>query len=61
MKSSFFGRKGTDLRDQKGYVKDVSPELGSALVRVAHKLGSNQSKSQIVKIEGKFYRVKELG
>ena len=38
-----------------------SPELRSALVRVAHKLSSNNSSSQVVKIGEKYYRIKELG
>lgn len=39
----------------------LSPEAGSAFVRVAHKISSNKTKSQVIKINGKFFRVKELG
>ncbi|WP_294250495.1 hypothetical protein [uncultured Chryseobacterium sp.] len=38
-----------------------TPETESAFVRVAHKISSSNSKSQIVKIGDKFFRVKELG
>lgn len=38
-----------------------SPELRSALVRVAHKLSSDNSKTQVVKIGDKYFRIKELG
>ncbi len=38
-----------------------SPELRSALVRVAHKLSSNNSNTQVVKIGDKYFRIKELG
>jgi hypothetical protein len=38
-----------------------TPEVGSAIVRIAHKLSSNNSKGQLVKIEDRYYRIKELG
>lgn len=39
----------------------LGPEAGSAFVRVAHKISSSITKSQVIKINGKFFRVKELG
>ncbi|MBD8084090.1 hypothetical protein [Chryseobacterium caseinilyticum] len=39
----------------------LTPETESAFVRVAHKISSSNSKSQVVKIGNKFFRVKELG
>ncbi|AGA76719.1 hypothetical protein [Echinicola vietnamensis] len=41
--------------------KTNSPELGSAIVKIAHKLSSKRSGSQVVKIGDKYYRIKELG
>jgi hypothetical protein len=38
-----------------------SPEVGSALVRLAHRLSSKTSEKQVVKIGEKYYVVKELG
>jgi len=38
-----------------------SPEVGSALVRIAHKLSSKSNEIQVVKIGEKYFRVKELG
>jgi hypothetical protein len=38
-----------------------SPEVGSALVRIAHKLSSKSSEGQVVKLGEKYFRVKELG
>lgn len=39
----------------------MSPEAGSAFVRVAHKISSNKTNTQVIKIDGKFFKVKELG
>lgn len=41
--------------------KVASPEVSSAVVRLAHRIHSNTSKLQYVKIGDNFYRVKELG
>lgn len=38
-----------------------SPELSSAVVRISHKIKSRSSNGDIVKIEGKYYRMRELG
>lgn len=38
-----------------------NPEVGSGLVRIAHKISSVTSKPQLVKIGDKYYRVRELG
>lgn len=38
-----------------------SPEIGSGLVRISHKISSVSSKTQLVKIGEKYFRVKELG
>lgn len=38
-----------------------NPEIGSGLVRIAHKISSVTSKTQVVKIGEKYYRVRELG
>lgn len=46
---------------KNGAKKVYSPEIGSAIVRIAHKISSNNSKGQVVKIENKYYRIKELG
>ena len=45
----------------KTSTKTRTPELGSALVRIAHKLSSSTSKVQVVKLGDKYYRIKELG
>lgn len=41
--------------------KGKKPEFASAFVRVAHRIQSNVSSAQVLKINGKYYRVKELG
>lgn len=38
-----------------------TPEIGSGLVRIAHKISSVSSQSQLVKIGEKYFRVRELG
>lgn len=38
-----------------------SPEVGSALVKIAHKLSSKSTNKQVIKLGDKYYRVKELG
>ena len=37
------------------------PEIGSGLVRIAHKISSVSSQIQLVKIGEKYFRVRELG
>ncbi|MCY1378701.1 hypothetical protein D9M69_663580 [compost metagenome] len=49
------------LSVKKGSVSGNYPDTERAFVRVAHKISSDRSKSQVIKIEGKYYRVKELG
>lgn len=39
----------------------TSPEVSSAVVRLAHRIHSTSSKTQYVKIGDIFYKVKELG
>ena len=51
IKVSLSGKKQTSQR----------AELGSAFVRIAHKIRSSESQGQLIKIDGKYYRVKELG
>ncbi len=46
---------------KKSHTKTSSPEVSSALVRIAHKISSNTSQAQLVKIGEKYYRIKELG
>lgn len=41
--------------------KHRNPELSSGLVKVAHLIKSNTSETQIVKINNKYYKVRELG
>ena len=38
-----------------------TPEIGSGLVRIAHKISSVSSQTQLVKIGEKYFRVRELG
>ncbi len=38
-----------------------TPEVRSALVRVAHSISSRNSTTQLVKIGDRYFRVKELG
>lgn len=38
-----------------------NPEIGSGLVRIAHKISSVSSHAQVVKIGEKYFRVRELG
>jgi hypothetical protein len=47
----------------KMHKKEVyrKPEIGSGLVRIAHKISSVSSQSQLVKIGEKYFRVRELG
>lgn len=39
--------------------KTNTPEIGSALVRIAHKLSSSNSEGQVVKLGDKYYRIIE--
>ncbi len=38
-----------------------SPEVGSGLVRIAHKISSTSGQTQLIKIGEKYFRVRELG
>lgn len=38
-----------------------NPEIGSGLVRIAHKISSVSSQTQLVKIGERYFRVRELG
>lgn len=38
-----------------------SPEIGSGLVRIAHKISSVTGQTQLIKIGEKYFRVRELG
>ena len=38
-----------------------NPEIGSGLVRIAHKISAVSGESQLVKIGGRYFRVRELG
>lgn len=38
-----------------------APEIGSGLVRIAHKISSVSSQTQLVKIGERYFRVRELG
>jgi hypothetical protein len=38
-----------------------TPEIGSGLVRIAHKISSVSSQTQLVKIGERYFRVRELG
>jgi len=38
-----------------------NPEIGSGLVRIAHKISSVSSETQLVKIGERYFRVRELG
>ncbi|PWK01303.1 hypothetical protein BC749_102879 [Flavobacterium araucananum] len=42
-------------------VSHRTPEIGSGLVRIAHKISSVSSQPQVVKIGEKYFRVRELG
>lgn len=56
--ATFFTKKQSHT---KKTTKPKSPEMGSAMVRVSHKISANNSKGQVVKIGDKYYRIKELG
>ena len=47
----------------KSIKKEVyrNPEIGSGLVRIAHKISSVSSQTQLVKIGERYFRVRELG
>lgn len=62
----------TDLKTIMSKVKEITvkatkkevyrnPEIGSGLVRIAHKISSVSSQTQLVKIGEKYFRVRELG
>ncbi|QFZ54273.1 hypothetical protein FEZ18_05460 [Oceanihabitans sp. IOP_32] len=51
--------EGKDKEEKASKVN--TPEVRSAIVRIAHKLSANSSKGQVVKIGNKYYRIKELG
>lgn len=55
------GTKLVQKPKQKTSRSILGPEAGSAFVKVAHKISSNKTTSQVIKINGKFFRVKELG
>jgi hypothetical protein len=38
-----------------------TPEIGSGLVQIAHKISSVSSQTQLVKIGERYFRVRELG
>jgi len=38
-----------------------APEIGSGLVRIAHKISSISSEPQVVRIGDRYFRVRELG
>ncbi|WP_428223967.1 hypothetical protein [Flavobacterium sp.] len=38
-----------------------SPEIGSGLVRIAHKISSASGQTQLIKIGEKYFKVRELG
>lgn len=38
-----------------------NPEIGSGLVRIAHKIVSTSSQTQLVKIGERYFKVRELG
>lgn len=48
-------------KKNKNTTKVNTPEIGSALVRIAHKISSVNSQSQVVKIGDRYFRVRELG
>lgn len=57
----FFSNK-TNIKSKGRNSQTVNtPEVGSALVKVAHKLSSKSTGQQVVKLGDKYYRVKELG
>lgn len=41
--------------------KSLTPEVVSTFVKLAHKIQSSKSSGQVVKINGKYFRVRELG
>ena len=45
----------------KGSSVLTSPELKSAFVRLSHRIDSHKTNGQVVKLEGRYFRVKELG
>lgn len=54
----FYNKAGNK---SKGILKKKTPEVGSAVVRISHKLTSRSSVGQVVKIGDKYFRMKELG
>lgn len=60
MTIKFFTKKVSVAR-KAGIDAMNSAELGSALVRISHKINSRTSKGQLVKVGDKYYRIRELG
>ncbi|WGH74440.1 hypothetical protein P8625_10010 [Tenacibaculum tangerinum] len=58
---TFFNKKTENSDKHKKTLRVDSPEVGSAIVRIAHKLSASNSKGQVVKIGDKYFRMKELG
>lgn len=52
--------KSKDSKTSKK-VFSPSPKVSSTIVRMAHKVSASTSSNQFLKIEGKYYRIKELG
>ena len=49
------------MNKSKRVLKIRTPEVGSAVVRISHKLLSRSSNGQVVKIADKYYKIRELG
>lgn len=49
------------VAEQKKTASKLTPEQSSVLIRLAHKIDAFSSKSQVLKIGEKYFRVKELG
>jgi hypothetical protein len=54
-------RKNVSSAREEGMKTMNNPEIGGKLVRLSHKLNSSSSKSQVIKVGDKYFRVKELG
>lgn len=59
--TTLFAKKTENRNKVEKASKVNTPEVRSAIVRIAHKLSANNSKGQVVKIGDKYYRIKELG
>ncbi|OXG04192.1 hypothetical protein B0A64_16165 [Flavobacterium araucananum] len=61
LKTIFMIKEDQSKEKSTNKVSHRTPEIGSGLVRIAHKISSVSSQPQVVKIGEKYFRVRELG